>query len=212
MAYTSKDIQLRSPSGEMQRIASLISEKEARREEILGIIQEKKTVVCEARAEVLLSDSRGAKIKAGLSQNALESFGNELREAEETISGLRAKLVEAEAAEKERLYGGLSDTVRREGGTLLDLIDRLEANIHAHNDLVGEIQAVMEKFFWREDAEKLLNTAGCRLPNGTLQRLTSILSDLRPGFRSGNFFLDKLRVFCCEESESKLPQLASPAR
>jgi len=206
MGYASKDIQLRSPSGEMQRIASLISEKEARREEILGIIQEKKTVVCEARAEVLLSDSRGAKIKAGLSQNALESFGNELREAEETISGLRAKLVEAEAAEKERLYGELSDTVRREGGTLLDLIDRLEANMHTHNDLVSQVTDIMKQTFWKTNAEALLGVGGCKLPNGVLK--------FEPDFStSGNFFLDRLRSFCGEAKELlKSPHDALPAQ
>ena len=194
MAYTSKDIQLRSPSGEMQRIASLISEKEARREEILGIIQEKKTVVCEARAEVLLSDSRGAKIKTGLSQNALESFGNELREVEETISGLRAKLSEAEQAEREMLYDELVGRVRSEGQRLLQLIAKLDGIVTEHNIVVSEILTLMEKVFWKTDAQAIIGGAGARLP-----RAVKKLMD--PAHEGGNFFIDRLRSFCGEAEE-----------
>ena len=202
MAYTSKDIQLRSPSGEMQRIASLISEKEARREEILGIIQEKRAALSESRAEVLLENSRGAKIKVGLAGNALNDFSVELAEVEQTISGLRAKLVEAEAAEKERLYGELSDTVRREGGTLLDLINQLNDIISKHNGIVEEIEVLMRKSFWLEGHQQIVGVSLARLPVAVKKT-----DKIGP-----SHFLDRLRIFCDESESIKLPQLASPAQ
>jgi len=212
-SYGPDQITVKIPSPEMTRITSLISETESLVVQIEAeLIEIRRTLSSSEATKTLDPSDRSAPIKAGLAKSRLEQREVELSESRRLLEGLAGKLEEAEQIEKERLYAEFVARVTSEGKRLLGLIDRLEANIYTHNDLVGEIQAVMEKFFWREDAEKLLNTAGCRLPNGTLQRLTSILSDLRPGFRSGNFFLDKLRVFCCEESESKLPQLASPAR
>ena len=202
MAYTSKDIQLRSPSGEMQRIASLISEKEARREEILGIIQEKRAALSESRAEVLLENSRGAKIKVGLAGNALNGFSAELIEVEQTISGLRAKLSEAEQAEREMLYDELVGRVRSEGQRLLQLIAKLDGIVTEHNIVVSEILTLMEKVFWKTDAQAIIGGAGARLP-----RAVKKLMD--PAHEGGNFFIDRLRSFCGEAEELlKLPHEA----
>jgi len=178
----------------MQRIASLISEKEARREEILGIIQEKRAALSESRAEVLLENSRGAKIKVGLAGNALNGFSAELIEVEQTISGLRAKLSEAEQAEREMLYDELVGRVRSEGQRLLQLIAKLDGIVTEHNIVVSEILTLMEKVFWKTDAQAIIGGAGARLP-----RAVKKLMD--PAHEGGNFFIDRLRSFCGEAEE-----------
>ncbi|PIP36888.1 MAG: hypothetical protein COX20_03295, partial [Desulfobacterales bacterium CG23_combo_of_CG06-09_8_20_14_all_52_9] len=67
------------------------------------LIEEKRTALTMARAETMLNDTRSAKIRTGLGENALNGFSAELIEVEQTISGLRAKLSEAEQAEREML-------------------------------------------------------------------------------------------------------------
>jgi len=194
MGYSANDIKLREPPPEMTRIQDLIKETEKRRTDLLELIEEKRTALTMARAETMLNDTRSAKIRTGLGENALNGFSAELIEVEQTISGLRAKLSEAEQAEREMLYDELVGRVRSEGQRLLQLIAKLDGIVTEHDIVVSEILTLMEKVFWKTDAQAIIGGAGARLP-----RAVKKLMD--PAHEGGNFFLDRLRSFCGEAEE-----------
>ena len=202
--YGPDQIVLREASPTMEHIRNLIQEKESFLVQAGQELLEKKQILCASEATKSLDPGdRGAAVRSGLARSKIAELEVEVVEAKRLVEGLNMKFTEAEAAEKERLYGELSDTVRREGGTLLDLIDRLEANMHTHNDLVSQVTDIMKQTFWKTNAEALLGVGGCKLPNGVLK--------FEPDFStSGNFFVDRLRNFCEEKNLSLLP--AEPAR
>jgi len=194
-SYGPDQITVKIPSPEMTRITSLISETESLVVQIEAeLIEIRRTLSSSEATKTLDPSDRSAPIRAGLAKSRLEQREVELSESRRLLEGLAGKLEEAEQIEKERLHAEFVARVTSEGKRLLGLIDRLEANMHTHNDLVSQVTDIMKQTFWKTNAEALLGVGGCKLPNGVLK--------FEPDFStSGNFFLDRLRSFCGEAEE-----------
>jgi len=203
--YGPDQIVLREASPTMEHIRNLIQEKESFLVQAGQELLEKKQILCASEATKSLDPGdRGAAVRSGLARSKIAELEVEVVEAKRLVEGLNMKFTEAEAAEKARLYGELSDTVSREGARLLSLISEFDLGIEKHNAIVEEITAVMKSTLWRGDTEKILGVGGCQLPLYTTKK---IMLD-----QAGNYFLDHVRQFCSESEEEKSLLPAEPAQ